>query len=159
MRKFFYLFAAVALFAACSNDDPDVVKDVTKPVISDGAMPSPVNCEVYKKGQTIPMRYFFSDDKELGGYIIEIHNNFDHHSHSTSAGDCKLDAMKAPVKPFVYNKAFVIPKGTKTYDAKADIQIPKDIDAGDYHFMIRLTDRSGWQQLKAISIKIVDAAD
>lgn len=25
---------------------------------------------------------------------------------------------------------------------------------GEYHFMIRLTDRAGWQQLKAVAIKI-----
>ncbi len=43
-----------------------------------------------------------------------------------------------------------------TYDAKVDITVPDDIDTGDYHFMVRLTDKSGWQQLKAISIKIIE---
>jgi hypothetical protein len=27
---------------------------------------------------------------------------------------------------------------------------------GDYHFMIRLTDKAGWQQLKALAIIIED---
>lgn len=42
----------------------------------------------------------------------------------------------------------------KAYDASQDIQIPKDIDPGDYHFMIRLTDQKGNQQLRAMAIKI-----
>lgn len=40
--------------------------------------------------------------------------------------------------------------------ARHDIKIPADIDAGDYHFMIRLTDRAGWQQLHAVAIKITE---
>jgi hypothetical protein len=35
------------------------------------------------------------------------------------------------------------------------IAIPADIDEGDYHFMVRLTDKSGWQQIAAKSVKII----
>lgn len=28
------------------------------------------------------------------------------------------------------------------------------IDAGDYHFMIRVTDKEGWQTMKGLSLKI-----
>jgi hypothetical protein len=31
-----------------------------------------------------------------------------------------------------------------------------NIAEGDYHFMIRVTDRSGWMQLKALAIMIED---
>ena len=34
--------------------------------------------------------------------------------------------------------------------------IPADAALGDYHFMIRLTDRAGWQQLHAVAIKITE---
>ena len=44
--------------------------------------------------------------------------------------------------------------GQTLYKATIDIPIPEDIDEGDYHFMIRLTDRAGWQQLKSVSIKV-----
>ena len=54
----------------------------------------------------------------------------------------------------MYNQAQAIPAGLKSYEAKVDIPIPQDIAPGDYHFMIRLTDKAGWQELKAISIKI-----
>ncbi len=88
------------LAASCSNDDDEgTVKDTEKPVIADGEIPSPIDCEVYEKGQTIAFSYTMEDNVELGNFNIEIHNNFDHHTHSTSAGDCPLDPKKAPVSP------------------------------------------------------------
>ncbi len=139
--------------AGCTKDDSKE-KDMVKPEITDSDFPSPVNCQVYQRGTSIPFSYIFTDNEELGNFNIEIHNNFDHHSHSTSAGDCPLDPKKDPVNPWIYNQDYTIPSGSKLYDAELEIPIPKDVDEGDYHFMIRLTDKSGWQQLKAISIKI-----
>ena len=157
MKTILLAIVAALAFTACSSDDDDEqAKDMEKPVIADGAVPSPIDCQVYHKGETIAFRYTMTDNVELGNFNIEIHNNFDHHTHSTSAGDCPLDAKKQPVNPWVFNQDYPIPSGQKTYEAKVDIQIPKDIDPGDYHFMIRLTDRSGWQQLKAISIKVLE---
>ena len=134
-RILYFAYATLTSIAICScsnNDDP--AKDLEKPQIVDGDIPSPINCEVYHKGETIPF----------------------HHSHSTSAGDCPLDPIKTPVNPWIYNQGFAIPTGATSYEAKVDIPIPYDIDNGDYHFMVRVTDKAGWQQLKAISIKIAD---
>ena len=147
---------APMLIVACSTEDEGLSKDMEKPVIDDGEIPSPINCEIYHKGDIIPFRYTFTDNQELGNYNIEILNNFDHHSHSTSAGDCPLDPKKTPVNPWVFNQDYPIGKGLKEYEAKVDIQVPETIDSGDYHFMVRLTDKSGWQEIKAISIKVVD---
>ncbi len=157
-----YLFFAAAMvgvsacLTACSSDDdnPTTVNDQEKPKIVDGELPNPIDCQNYKRGETIAFRYTFTDNVELGNFNIEIHNNFDHHTHSTSAGDCPLDEKKSPVNPWVYNQDQAIPAGLKNYEAKVDITIPKDIDPGDYHFMIRVTDKAGWQELKAVSIKI-----
>ena len=147
--------AAVSL-SSCASDDDDTTKgnDQEKPKITEGELANPIDCQQYKRGETIAFRYTFTDNVELGSFNIEIHNNFDHHTHSTSAGDCPLDAKKPPVNPWVYNQDHAIPSGLKSYEAKVNIDIPKDIDLGDYHFMIRVTDRAGWQQLKAVSIKI-----
>lgn len=153
-------FAAVLLLGLCmftlsfcSDDDE---KDVEKPVIEAGSDALPQNCQVYTKGEEIPFRCIFTDNEGLGNYNIEIHNNFEHHSHSTDAGDCTLDAKKDPVNPWVYNKDFTIPGNPLRYDAQVDIPIPADIDPGDYHFMVRVTDKAGWQELRAVSIKILD---
>lgn len=154
MKKILFSLAAAAallLTAACGNDD--IADDM--PVITDeGITANPVDCQVYNRGDKIPFRYRFTDNEELGNYNIEIHNNFDHHTHGTQGSSCSLDPKKKAVKPWIYNQDYKIPHGLKAYDASQDIQIPKDIDPGDYHFMIRLTDQKGNQQLRAMAIKI-----
>ena len=141
---------------ACSSDDDEPQKDMLQPVISDtGIVADPIDCQVYHRGDVIPFHYLFTDDTELGAYNIEIHNNFDHHTHSTSSVECPVDVKKDPVKPWIFSQDYTIPAGQRSYDARHDIQIPADIDTGDYHFMVRLTDHAGWQQLHAVAIKII----
>lgn len=141
-------------FSSCSSDDEDA-KDMEKPVITDkGVTANPIDCQVYQRGENILFHYVFTDDTELGAFNIEIHNNFEHHTHSTSSVECHMDEQKQPVNPWVYNRDFTIPAAQRQYDATVDIPIPADIDTGDYHFVVRLTDRAGWQQLKAVTIKI-----
>lgn len=150
-----FIFGTTLLMVSCSDDSNETqAKDIEKPRIEDGHVPNPIDCQVYTRGQVIPLRYTFTDNQELGNFNIEIHNNFDHHTHSTSATECTLDPKKSPVNPWVFNQSQKIPAGKKSFEAKLDITIPEDIDTGDYHFMIRLTDKAGWQQLKAVSIKI-----
>ena len=125
-------------------------------IAADGEQTCPVDCQQFKRGSVIPFHYLLSDNVELGSYNIEVHNNFDHHTHSTSAAECEIDAEKAPVNPWVYNSDFDIPQGQQSYTATINIDIPADIDPGDYHFMVRLTDQAGWQQLRSMAIKIVE---
>lgn len=142
------------LVMACGNDDEDSL-DMEKPSIDmsfNNACPQ--NCMILYRGESFPFRAVFADNQELGNYNVEIHNNFDHHSHSTDDAECDLDPKKTPVKAFVYNQDFSIPSGKNNFEANNEIFIPEDVDTGDYHFMVRLTDKAGWQQLKAISLKI-----
>ena len=140
MKKNIFLSLMVALVSiitlcitACGGDDEE--KDMSKPVISDkGITANPIDCQTYHRGDVIAFNYVLEDDTELGSFNIEIHNNFEHHTHSTSTTECEDE--------------------DKSYIARFDIQIPADIDEGDYHFMVRLTDRAGWQELKGIAIKI-----
>ena len=129
--------------------------DTSLPVITDqGVVANPVDCQVYQRGDTIAFCYAFADNDQLGNYNIEIHHNFDHHTHSTSAAECPQEQDKTPVRPWVYNRSFAIPAGSSSYVARVKIVIPATIDTGDYHFMIRLTDQAGWQQLRSMAIKI-----
>jgi hypothetical protein len=116
----------------------------------------PTNCTTLYKGESFSFKATFSDNQELGSYNIEIHNNFDHHTHSTDGIECELEPEMKPINPFIYNQDFSIPDGTSIFEAENTISIPDDIDSGDYHFMIRLTDKAGWQQLKSVSLKIKD---
>ena len=104
------------LLAACSKDENG--KDLDKPVIETDSEALPQNCQVYVKGEEIPFIYTFTDNMGLGSYNIEIHHNFDHHTHSTDAGDCPLEEKKKPVKPWVYNQDFQIPESAYSYSGR-----------------------------------------
>lgn len=145
----------MALLSACGGSDDD--HDMTLPTISgEGIVANPIDCQQYRRGETIPFQYVFRDNVALGNYNIEIHHNFDHHTHGTSAITCEQEAKKAPVKDWKYNQSFPIASGATLFTARQDIAIPTDIDPGDYHFMIRLLDAAGNQQLKAMAIRIVE---
>ena len=156
-QNMIYSIMLLCALSACSGSDDETQKDMQQPVISgEGIIANPIDCQVYHRGEVIPFHYVMTDNQELGAYNIEVHNNFDHHTHSTTAADCSMDAQKQPQKPWVFNRDYTIPAGQRQYDARHDIEIPADIDPGDYHFMIRLTDRAGWQQLHAVGIKITE---
>ena len=54
----------------------------------------------------------------------------------------------------VFCQEYQIERGQHLYKTAVEITIPTDIDPGDYHLMISLTDHVGWNSLKGISIKI-----
>lgn len=159
-NKTLLVFSLIGLFFAACGD----TKDMDKPFIDlSGVDASPKNCSVVYRGETLKFKAVFSDDSELGNYTIEIHNNFDHHSHSTEGVDvvdCDQDTdTKSPeqiANAFSYIEDFTIPSGFKVFEAEHDIRIPTDKEPGDYHFAVRVTDKAGWQQLAAVSIKIAD---
>ena len=152
------LFVLLIAFIAC-NDDNDV--DQEKPVIDisfAGAFPT--NCDTLYFGETFVMKMRFSDNVELGSYSIDIHNNFNHHSHSTEVTECNMDPVKDPINPYVLIDDYSIPEGSTEYETNVSIVVPDGngtelYDEGDYHFMIRVTDESGWETLKGLSIKMV----
>lgn len=149
MKK--YLFLLVALLPACSSDEPEI--DTTYPVISTaGLFPRP--CTVLERGKTHTFVVTFSDNHELGSFNFDIHHNFDHHNHPTTEEECAEDAVKSPVKPFLLVQPYGIPEGLTSYTAEVPVSIPADADEGDYHFRIDVTDKTGWQTIKTMSIKI-----
>jgi len=148
------ILLGLLMVMGCSKDDSEEI-DTEYPVIDISAMDSfPKQCGQVKRGETFTYRVSFSDNAELGSTSIDIHHNFDHHTHSTEIEECNLEAKKTPINPFLFIKNYSIPKGVKTYTLEEKITIPADIDPGDYHFMIRLTDKEGWQSIKGLSIKI-----
>ena len=161
MKKYMSMSLATALvsvFALCFTACDDDEKDMSRPVITDtGIVANPINCQVYHRGEVIPFRYVFTDNVELGNYNIEIHSNHDHHTHSTEAVECEEHEHHeevTPTNPWIYNQSFSIPAGSQSFSAQVDIPIPQDIDPGDYHFMIRVTDQAGNQEIKSVAIEI-----
>jgi hypothetical protein len=144
----------IASFSACKKDNQETI-DTEYPVIDVTATTAfPKQCSTVKRGEKFTFRAQLSDNSQLGSVSLDIHHNFDHHTHSTEVESCNMDPKKTPVKPFLMIQSYSIPTGSKSYEVQQEITVPSDIDPGDYHFMIRLTDREGWQTIKGLSIKI-----
>ena len=145
-------------FNACEKDEEI---DTEKPNIDFTIQDAfPVNCDTVYFGETFELKVLFTDNVELGSYSIGIHNNFDHHSHSTEVTECNLDPIKDPVNPFVFIEDYDIPKGQTEYETNLSISIPSgnengDYDEGDYHFFLSLTDTEEWSTQKGLSIKML----
>jgi hypothetical protein len=157
MKQPLLYLSIIALFiaGACKKDSSNEI-DTEYPVIdisSSGAFPK--QCSTVKRGDKFIFRAQLSDNTTLGSVSVDIHHNFDHHTHSTEVESCSMDAIKTPVKPFLLIQSYPIPAGLASFEVQQEITVPTDIDAGDYHFMIRLTDKEGWQTIKGLSVKVI----
>ena len=154
------LFVVMTAISSCSNDDIDD----TKPVIDMTLETTfPQNCDTLYFGESFIFNAAFSDNNELGttnAFSIDIHNNFNHHAHSTEVTECELDPVKDPENPFTFIAEYDIPEGKNYYEPMEQITIPDGdenglYDEGDYHFFISLADKNGWTVQKGLSIKIL----
>ncbi len=154
-------FLLLIFFNSCGKDDEiDKVKPVIDLTIQDAF---PVNCDTLYFGEPFTFKALFSDNAELGSFkafSMDIHNNFDHHSHSTEVTVCTLGPKKDPVNPFLFIEDYDIPLGLTEYETSVSISIPVSdgenlYDEGDYHFFISLTDKEGWSAQKGLSIKML----
>lgn len=161
LRLFSFLIGLILFLSSCSeNENIDTEKPVIDITMQDAF---PVNCDTLYFGETVEIKLLFSDNTELGSssaYSIDIHNNFDHHSHSTEVTECELDPIKDPVNPYVFIESYDIPSGLSEYETNVSFSIPSSdgdtvYDEGDYHFYISLTDKEGWSTQMGLSIKML----
>ena len=143
---------SIQLISCTDNDIDETYPEIDLNIL--GGFPK--NCDTIYRGQSFQFKAEFSDNVALGSYSLEIHNNFDHHTHSTEADPCPYDPDKDAINPWLYLEQFSIPAGSSQITASQIIEVPSDVDPGDYHFQIRLTDHEGWQRLKGLSIKIME---
>ncbi|UKT64269.1 DUF4625 domain-containing protein [Pedobacter mucosus] len=157
MKKPLICFSLIAiLFAGSCKKDEQAAIDTEYPVIDVTATTAfPKQCSVIKRGESFSFRALLSDNTALGSVSVDIHHNFDHHSHSTEVAGCDMGSVKTPLKPFLLIQSYPIPAGLGKFEIDQKITVPADVDLGDYHFLIRLTDKEGWQTIKGLSIKII----
>lgn len=148
------LLTCAGLFSSCSKDEANPI-DESYPLIDiTAANAFPRQCSVVERGSMFTFRATFSDNVELGSVSVDIHHNFDHHSHSTEVTACEMESVKAAVKPFLLIQDYPLAAGLKSHVLEKEITVPADVDPGDYHFLVRVTDKAGWQTIKGISIKV-----
>lgn len=149
--------AGSGLLLSCGHDD----HDTEKPVIDlSPEWVFPGNCDTLYLDETFRLRMRFSDNQELGSWSMEIHHNFDQHAHTTEIGTCPMDAKKLAVNPLGVIRDFTIPAGSKEYDTDVELKLDDSgqaglYDTGDYHLVVRLTDKTGWSSFKGLSIKVL----
>lgn len=156
MKKaiFYFSILTVICLSACKKETENEI-DTEYPTIDVTATNAfPKQCGTVNRGETFTFRAPLNDNTALGSLSLDIHHNFDHHTHSTEVETCSMEPINVPVKPFLLIKSFPIPAEQRSFLMEQQITIPTDIDPGDYHFMIRLTDKEGWQTIKGLSIKI-----
>jgi hypothetical protein len=147
------LFAVALGFSGCEGSGDEV--DTQLPFIDmafEGAFPQ--QCAILQRGETYTVQALFTDNFELGSYSLDIHHNFDHHTHSTEVNDCEMESIKTPVNPWLLIEGFQIPSGQKSHHISLPLTVPAGVDTGDYHLMIKLTDKEGWQRIKGIPILV-----
>jgi len=151
-------FVVIFSLHSCTVDDEI---DKEKPAIDLSiANAFPLNCDTLYFGESFTFQVQFTDNMELGSYSIDIHHNFDHHSHTTEVSQCEMEEDKTPVNAFTFIEDYEIAKGLKSYKTSIEISLPASnidgaFDQGDYHFFISLTDKEGWSAQKGLSVKIL----
>ncbi len=149
------LTLAVSLLLNACKDNTKELDTIYPEINMSAATAFPKQCSEVRRGEKFAFRATLSDNVRLGSVSVDIHHNFDGHSHSTEVNGCSLDPVKQPVNPFVLIRSYPIPDGLKTFMIEEAIDVPEQIQTGDYHFLIRLTDHEGWQTIKGLSIRII----
>lgn len=156
LKRIFRLFPIMVtlLWVSCSSDD-SADKDLEKPTISVGYPGGfPASCSELVKGETYVFKAMVADNMALASFSLDIHHNFDHHTHDDQGVPCDLEPRKTAVRPFVLMENRSIENGPTSYEINFSLTIPSDIDPGDYHCSFSVTDQTGWQSRTSVDIKI-----
>ncbi len=133
--QFIGILTILLAFAACEDD----FVDTTKPVIR---IEAPANNDTLYIGHDVHFDCEFEDDTELHSYKIDIHNNFDGHTHKSAR-------IEGEETPFSYSNSWTFTPGQKNATVHHhELIIPELIDNlpvahGKYHFGIFCTDKAG----------------
>lgn len=127
-----------SLFVACSDDD----NDTTKPVI---VINEPEDEGAIKTGSLLHLDMDLSDDVMVASYKVDIHNNFDGHTHTSASTKADGDSIT-----FTYNQSFDV--NQKNHHVHDHIEIPILARQGKYHVVVYCTDTSGNESYVAKSV-------
>ncbi|MCV6630516.1 MAG: DUF4625 domain-containing protein [Flavobacteriaceae bacterium] len=153
--KYMLVISALVVASCSSSDD---TTDTQKPTVSiQYANGFPKACAEVKRGDSYTFRAQLTDNDALAAYSIDIHHNFDHHTHDDQQGNCNFHADKVAVNDFQFIKNFQInTTDAKSYEIQQRITIPADADTGDYHCQFSVTDKTGWQSITSVDFKIIE---
>ncbi|WP_147679191.1 DUF4625 domain-containing protein [Algibacter pacificus] len=154
IQKYFYTACIILLAVSCSSDTS--IKDEEKPTITidyNGGFPQA--CQTLQRGETYLFKAQTTDNMALAAYSIDIHHNFDHHTHDDQEETCTLENTKNAINPLIFIENYTIENDVKSFEINISVTIPDNIDTGDYHCSYSVTDETGWQSRTSVDIKII----
>jgi hypothetical protein len=145
------LSLTVGIFSACNKECADCPgqapsADVNKPGIS---VVSPSMNATYTGGDTISFHAWFTDNRELSQYRVEIHSSSDGHTHGKNS----------EIAPFFEYSTTVNITGVNT-EQRLFIPIPTTAAAGSYHFIVSAVDKAGNEaNFVEVDLTIINPSD
>jgi hypothetical protein len=132
--KNFRIIILLGLFAlaSCNKDEDAAPQDTTRPVINSSTHLHGVIGGKINAGNKLEIHYKVSDNVGLKELKIDVHNNFDGHSHGRLAGT-----------PYEWDTIIRL-SGTLRED-EIETWIPSTALAGPYHVGLFVTDAAGNQ--------------
>src|SRR5574344_1855649 len=108
---------------SCSKDDE--ISDTTKPTIT---ITEPENDKEILIGDQngMHLEMDLSDNVMLKSYKIEIHNNFDHHSHTS----------RSATTDFTFTNSYHRSENRKRHIHHHDVMVPDNATPGEYNLII-----------------------
>ncbi|ASB47775.1 DUF4625 domain-containing protein [Alkalitalea saponilacus] len=158
MKRLIFVSLISILFVSACVKDSDTEAEAPKVEI---LLPFP--CDTIYYGEDFIFRLKLTDKNELGNLSMDIHNNFNHHSHGDNI-TCQMDDRKEAIHPF--SKAWIhsLPN-QREYTFEKVLNFPvknqddKVHDHGDYHFHIYVTNEDGYQVFTTLDVKILHRED
>ena len=145
-------FFALA-FVFCTETEIDEEKPTITVNYSGGF---PQTCENLSRGQSYTIKAKVADNLGLASYSVEMHHNFDHHTHDDQEGACELAPITTAINPLNFTESDQLPEGLTSYEMLVDLVIPDGVDTGDYHLALFVTDVTGWQAKTSVDVKIIE---
>jgi hypothetical protein len=136
---FYPVFLAICAIAwnGCKEDS-----DTVRPVIN---LIEPAEGDTLQIGgeHGVHFEVEFSDNEALASYKVNIHPNFDGHTHAMRSSAETVD--------FEFEKSWTI-SGRNAAVHHHEIKIPEEATPGDYHLMVYCTDVAGNESYIAVNV-------
>ncbi len=143
IKTLFISVLVLLSFNACSSDDGDT----TKPVIN---LISPAEGADLRVGNQdgIHLEMDLEDNENLASYKIDIHSNFDGHTHKA----------EGETTAFSFSKSWNV-TGKNAHIHHHEIIIPENATHGKYHLMVYCVDAAGNESYVARNITLSEEGE
>ena len=145
--NFFKVLLPVIFFSAYLTGCDEEDTDLTPPMLSNVSLNDQTENIQVNPGEDLLFEANFEDDEQLGQVKINIHDNFDGHSHG-----------RIMAEPWTLERIFDLMG--KTEALQEVFNVPENAATGPYHFNIQFFDAAGNEgELKIIEFEIVDESE